>query len=295
MDAQMTLGEAREALASVADDLGVAVGGTTRGKFGGDVLILNLAYQPADYAVSWGVHGPVKPPQEAARLIRARAKQKGTSLRRAANEWLDAQTTTPGMIADSALVEPLGEGAGRIEYWRSAEGQAELVTAAAAEGVVTELGRFGDEGYERVSIVPVTVSAPMHHLLVRYQRQVLAALDDAPDVRIVPAREAMRTEFAAEAVRLGATVHAEGSALVASWPEAAGQTASVTLSVVGEQLALTETAAVRVPDGFPHEWVERFGHRSAVVGRLREHLRMVERVTGVPMLAPPEPLKVVAA
>lgn len=107
---------------------------------------------------------------------------------------------------------------------------------------------------------------------------------------VAQARQAMLTEFLDEAVRLGASVR-----LTAFWPEAAGQTTSVTLSVVGEQLALTETAALRVPAGFPSEWVERFGHRSAVVGRLREHLRMVEGVTGAPMLAPPEPLNVVAA
>lgn len=112
---------------------------------------------------------------------------------------------------------------------------------------------------------------------------------------ITHARDAMRTEFEAEAIRLGATVHTEGDALVAVWLKDGRQTTSAMLSAVDGRLALTETAALRVPAGFPSEWVERFGHRSAVVGRLREHLRMVDRVTGAPMLAPPEPLKVVRA
>lgn len=115
------------------------------------------------------------------------------------------------------------------------------------------------------------------------------------NARIITAREAMTTEFEEEAVRLGATVHADGSSLVASWREAARQTTSVTLSAAGEHLALTETATLRVPESLPDEMLERFGHRAVVVGRLRAHLRMVERVTGVPLLTPPEPLKVVRA
>lgn len=113
--------------------------------------------------------------------------------------------------------------------------------------------------------------------------------------RITEAREAMRTEFEAEAVRSGATVHAEGDALVAVWPKDGRQTTSATLSAVDGRLALTETATIRVPDALPDELLQRFGHRAAVVGRLRGHLGMVERVTGVPLLAPPEPLKVVRA
>ncbi|MBN8206506.1 hypothetical protein JF550_11145 [Microbacterium esteraromaticum] len=113
--------------------------------------------------------------------------------------------------------------------------------------------------------------------------------------RIADARLAMRTEFEAEAVRLGATVHTQGDTLVAAWPGAARQTTSATLSTVDGRLVLTETATLRVPKELPEDLVERFGHRSAVVGRLREHLRMVERVSGVPLLVPPEPLNVVRA
>lgn len=112
---------------------------------------------------------------------------------------------------------------------------------------------------------------------------------------ITRARDAMRAGFEAEAVRLGATVHAEGDTLVATWSEAGRQTTSATLSAAGEQLVLTETATVRVPDDFPDELLQRFGHRAKSVGRLRDHLGMVERVTGVPLFAPPEPLKVVRA
>lgn len=112
---------------------------------------------------------------------------------------------------------------------------------------------------------------------------------------IANARIAMLTEFVAEAARLGATVHIEGDTLVAAWPGAARQTTSATLSTVDGRLVLSETATLRVPKELPENLVERFGHRSAVVGRLREHLRMVERVTGVPLLTPPEPLKVVQA
>lgn len=106
---------------------------------------------------------------------------------------------------------------------------------------------------------------------------------------------AMRTEFTVEAVRSGATVHAEGDTLVAAWPEAGCQTTSATLSTVAGRLVLTETAIIRVPKELPEDLVGRFGHRSAVVGRLRDHLGMVERVVGVPLLSPPEPLKVVRA
>lgn len=113
--------------------------------------------------------------------------------------------------------------------------------------------------------------------------------------RISDARAAVRTEFEAEAVRLGVTVHTEGGSLMAVWPEACKQTTSATLAVVGERLALIETAALRLPEGFPEDLVERFGHRSAVVSRLRAHLLMVERVAGVPLILPPEPLKVVRA
>lgn len=52
---------------------------------------------------------------------------------------------------------------------------------------------------------------------------------------------------------------------------------------------------LRVPDGLPDDLVERFGHRAKNVGRLRGHLGMVEQVLGVPLLAPPEPLRVVRA
>ncbi|KJL22918.1 hypothetical protein RN51_01663 [Microbacterium oxydans] len=109
------------------------------------------------------------------------------------------------------------------------------------------------------------------------------------------AREAMRDEFMAEAIRLGATVHADGDALVAVWPEAARQTTSATLSAEGGRLVLTETATVRVPDELPDELVERFGHRAKKVCDLRRHLNMVERETGVPLLTPPDELKVVRA
>lgn len=107
------------------------------------------------------------------------------------------------------------------------------------------------------------------------------------------ARLAMRTEFEAEVVRLGATVHAEGETLVATWPVAGRQTTSTTLRTVGDRLVLTETATLRVPDGFPDELLARFGNRAAVVGRLRDHLSMVERVAGLPLLARPEALRVV--
>lgn len=109
------------------------------------------------------------------------------------------------------------------------------------------------------------------------------------------ARLAMRSEFEAEAVRLGADVHTEGDALVAVWPEAGRQTTSATLSAADGRLVLTETATVRVPDELPDELVERFGHRAKKVGDLRVHLRMVERKTGVPLLAPRDELKVVRA
>lgn len=112
---------------------------------------------------------------------------------------------------------------------------------------------------------------------------------------ITQAREAMFAEFEAEAVRLGATVHPDGGNLVATWPDAARQTTSATLSTEDGRLVLTETATIRVPDALPDELLQRFGHRAAVVGRLRGHLGMVERVTGVPLLTPPEPLKVVRA
>lgn len=112
---------------------------------------------------------------------------------------------------------------------------------------------------------------------------------------ITDARFAMFDEFEAEAIRLGATVHAKGDALVATWSEAGRQTTSATLTTVKGRLVLTETATVRVPDELPDELVERFGHRAAVVGRLRGHLGMVERMTGVPLLAPPDELKVVRA
>jgi len=112
---------------------------------------------------------------------------------------------------------------------------------------------------------------------------------------ITDARFAMFGAFEAEAVRLGATVHAEGNTLVAVWPEAASQTTSATLSAVKGRLVLMETATLRVSDASPDELLQRFGHRAAVVGRLRGHLGMVERVTGVPLLTPPEPLKVVQA
>ncbi|WP_433585387.1 hypothetical protein [Microbacterium hydrocarbonoxydans] len=113
--------------------------------------------------------------------------------------------------------------------------------------------------------------------------------------RIADALLAMRTEFEAEAIRLGATVHTDGDSLVAVWPEAARQTTSATLSAENGRLVLAETAMLRVPDGIPDELLQRFGHRAAVVGRLRGHLGMVERVTGVPLLAPPDELKVVRA
>lgn len=113
--------------------------------------------------------------------------------------------------------------------------------------------------------------------------------------RIASARLDMRTEFTAEATRLGATVHGEGDTLVAAWPGAARQTTSATLSTVDGRLVLTETATLRVPDDFPDELLQRFGHRAKSVGRLRDHLGMVERVAGVPLLNPPEPLKVVRA
>lgn len=109
------------------------------------------------------------------------------------------------------------------------------------------------------------------------------------------ARAAVRAEFGAEAVRLGATVRAEGGSLMAVWPEACKQTTSATLAMVGERFALIETAVLPLPEGFPEDWAERFGHRSAAVGRLRDHLAMVERVTGVPLILPPEPLRVVRA
>ena len=113
--------------------------------------------------------------------------------------------------------------------------------------------------------------------------------------RIAYAREAMRTAFEAEAARLGATVHTEGNTLVATWPEAVSQTTRATLSAEGERLVLTETATLRVPDGLPDDLVERFGHRAKNVGRLRGHLHMIERKTGVPLLAPVDELKVVRA
>ncbi|WP_447947975.1 hypothetical protein [Microbacterium maritypicum] len=113
--------------------------------------------------------------------------------------------------------------------------------------------------------------------------------------RIADAWLAMRTEFTVEAVHLGATVHAEGETLVATWPEAGHQATSATLGTVGERLVLTETATLRVPHGFPDELLTRFGNRAAVVGRLRDHLSMVERVAGVPLLARPEALRVVRA
>lgn len=113
--------------------------------------------------------------------------------------------------------------------------------------------------------------------------------------RITEARAAMRAEFEAEVIRLAATVHTEGDTLVATWSEVGRQTTSATLSTVGERLVLTETAIIRVPKELPEDLVGRFGHRSAVVGRLRDHLGMVERVVGVPLLNPPEPLKVVRA
>lgn len=113
--------------------------------------------------------------------------------------------------------------------------------------------------------------------------------------RIADAQLTMFAEFEAEAIRLGATVHAEGDTLVAAWPGAARQTTSAKLSTENGRLVLTETATVRVPDDFPDELLQRFGHRAKSVGRLRDHLGMVERVTGVPLFAPPEPLKVVRA
>lgn len=109
------------------------------------------------------------------------------------------------------------------------------------------------------------------------------------------ARLATRSEFEAGAVRLGATVHTDGDSLVAVWPEAARQTTIATLSTAGDRVVLTETAMLRVPDGFPDELLTRFGNRAAVVGRLRDHLGMVEQAVGVPLLAPPQPLKVVRA
>lgn len=113
--------------------------------------------------------------------------------------------------------------------------------------------------------------------------------------RIAEARIAMLTEFVAEAARLGATVHIDRNIPVAVWPETGRQTISATLTTAGERLALTETATIRVPEELPDELLQRFGHRAAVVGRLRSHLGMVERVTGVPLLTPPAPLKVVRA
>ena len=112
---------------------------------------------------------------------------------------------------------------------------------------------------------------------------------------IAHARIAMFDEFVAEAIRRGATVHADGGSLVAVWPEAGRQTTSATLSTENGRLILTETATIRVPDGLPDELLQRFGHRAKKVGDLRRHLGMVQWKAGVPLLAPSDELKVVRA
>lgn len=173
---KMDLATAREIFVDVAQQHDIHVSGNTRGKFGGDVLLLNLAFHPLEYTVRWADGGGAKCPKEAARLIRGYAKRKGTSLELAASQWYDSCGNSAGTIVDWAIVEPLRASAEVLAHWRTAEAQAALVDAVAAEGVSVELGRCGEEGYEQTDVVPVDVHGSASVILGEYQRQVRAAL-----------------------------------------------------------------------------------------------------------------------
>jgi len=180
----IALKDARAALAEVADDFGINVGLTTRGQFGGDVLILSLAFRPVEFEVRWPEGSWVESPAEAARLIRGWAKRKRVSLSVAASQWSEVRGHSSSAIADFAMVEPVGESAEALACWRTDERQAALIAAAAAEGVAVELGEYvaGDEGgrYRRLDTVSVEVRGALVAglLFEEYQRQVRAALTD---------------------------------------------------------------------------------------------------------------------
>lgn len=182
----MTLKEARATLAEVVDDFDISIGATTRGQFGGDVLVLSLAFRPVEFEVRWPEGSWVKSPAEAARLIRGWAKRKRVSLSVAASQWSEARGHIPSSIADFAMVEPVGESARTLARWRTAESQVALVAAAAVEGVAVELGEYvtGDEGedgqYRQLDAARVEVRGALVAglLFEEYQRQVRAALVD---------------------------------------------------------------------------------------------------------------------
>lgn len=178
----VTLAEAQETLAAVADDLGISIGATTSGKFGGDILLLSLVFRPADYRVSWPGGTWFNTPAEAARLIRGYAKRNNISLSRAASQWTEARGHGLSTIADFAIVEPVGESIAEMARWRTAEGQAALVSAAAAEGGTVELGEYAPEndegGYRLLDAVNVEARGAViaSTAFEEYQRQLSDAL-----------------------------------------------------------------------------------------------------------------------
>lgn len=173
----MDLKEARATLADVAEDLEIQVGGTTRGKFGGDVLILDLAYTATEFTVRWVNNDMAKSPEEAARLIRGYAKRNSLTVKGAMPRWFDSHLFSASVTADAVILEPSGAQADVLAEWRTSAGQAALVQAAADAGVAVELGDFGDDGYVLVPAVPVRVQASQDAVLSEYRRQILDVLN----------------------------------------------------------------------------------------------------------------------
>ena len=174
----MDLKTARTTLTEVAEDLGISVGGTTRGQFGGDGLVMDLAYRVADFTVSLPGNEWTKTPAEAARIVRAYARRRGLTPTEALPRWFESQSFSRSSTVAFALVEPLAAQADELAHWRTPAGQDALVRAAAENGVTVELAGRDDDGYVRTDCVPVAVLAAPDAILAEYRRQVLVALGD---------------------------------------------------------------------------------------------------------------------
>lgn len=173
----MDLKEARATLTDVAEDLEILVGGTTRGKFGGDVLILDLTYTATEFTCRWKNSDMAKSPDEAARLIRGYAKRNGLSVKAAMPHRFDSHLFSASLTADAAILEPSGAQAAALAAWRTPAGQAALVEAAADAGVTVELGGYNEGEYVLVPVVPVRVQASRDAVLAVYRQQILDVLN----------------------------------------------------------------------------------------------------------------------
>jgi hypothetical protein len=174
----MDLKEARATLADVAEDLDIQVGGTTRGKFGGDVLVLDLTCTSTEFTAHWVTSDVAKSPDEAARLIRGYAQRNGLTVKAAMPRWFDSHLFSASLTADAAILEPAGAQAEALAAWRTPVAQTELVEAAADAGVAVELGGYSEGEYVLVPAVPVRVQASRDAVLAEYRRQILDVLSE---------------------------------------------------------------------------------------------------------------------